>query len=81
LIDWIPPKGGTIAFLRYNLNLTSEELCLRLIEEKSLLLVPGTCFETEGFVRIGWGADTGTLIEGLSRFKQFLDSLRYVGET
>ena len=75
LIDWIPPKGGTIAFLRYNLNMTSEELCLKLIEEKSLLLVPGTCFETEGFVRIGWGADTDTLIEGLSRFKMVLNSI------
>ena len=75
LIDWIPPKGGSIAFLRYDMDIASEELCLKLIEEKSVLLVPGTCFETEGFVRIGWGADTNILIEGLLRFKTFLNSI------
>ena len=73
LIDWVPPRGGTIAFLRYDLDMTSEELCRRLIDEKSTLLVPGSCFETEGFVRVGWGGDAEMLAEGLSRFKEFLD--------
>jgi len=76
LIDWVPPEGGTIAFLRHGLDMTSEELCLRLIDEKSLLLVPGSCFGMEGFLRIGWGADAETLREGLSRFGEFLDAHR-----
>jgi aspartate/methionine/tyrosine aminotransferase len=76
LIDWVPPRGGTIAFLRYHLDMASEELCRRLIDEKSTLLVPGSCFETEGFVRIGWGGDAEMLAEGLSRFKEFLDECR-----
>jgi aspartate/methionine/tyrosine aminotransferase len=76
LIDWVPPRGGTIAFLRYDLDMSSEELCRRLIDEKSTLLVPGSCFETEGFVRIGWGGDVEMLAEGLSRFKEFLGEQR-----
>ena len=76
LIDWVPPEGGTIAFLRHNLDMTSEELCLRLIDEKSLLFVPGSCFGVEGFLRIGWGADAETLKEGLRRFGEFLDGYR-----
>ena len=76
LIDWVPPRGGTIAFLRYHLDMASEELCRRLIDEKSTLLVPGSCFETEGFVRIGWGGDAEMLAEGLSRLKEFLDEHR-----
>jgi aspartate/methionine/tyrosine aminotransferase len=76
LIDWVPPRGGTIAFLRYDMNIPSDEFCLRLMREKDVLLVPGSCFGIEGFIRIGWGGDTETLKEGLSRFKEFLKDNR-----
>jgi len=76
LIDWVPPRAGSIAFLRHHLNMSSEELCLRLIEEKSVFLLPGSCFEMEGFIRIGYGCRTETLEAGLSRIKDFLNSQR-----
>ena len=76
LIEWVPPRASTVAFLKYGLGITSVELCLRLMEEKDVLLVPGTCFGLEGFLRIGWGGDAETLKEGLSRFKGFLDDYR-----
>jgi aspartate/methionine/tyrosine aminotransferase len=76
LIEWVPPSASTVAFLKHKLGITSEELCLRLMREKGVLLVPGTCFEMEGFLRIGWGGETEVLKEGLSRFKEFLDGYR-----
>lgn len=76
LIEWVPPRAGSIAFLRYNLRMSSEELCLRLIREKKTLLVPGSCFGFEGYLRIGYGCKTKTLKEGLSRFKNFLNGHR-----
>jgi len=76
LIDWIPPKAGTIAFLRYSIDLSSEELCRRLIKEKDVLLVPGSCFGLDGFLRLGYGNNTEVLKEGLSRFKEFLYDFR-----
>jgi aspartate/methionine/tyrosine aminotransferase len=76
LIDWVPPKAGSIAFLRYNFNIPSEELCLRLIQNKGTLLVPGSCFGMEGYLRIGYGCKTETLKRGLARFKDFLNSYR-----
>ncbi|MEM1551719.1 MAG: aminotransferase class I/II-fold pyridoxal phosphate-dependent enzyme [Candidatus Bathyarchaeia archaeon] len=79
LINWIPPRAGSIAFLRYSLKMPSEALCLRLIKEKGTLLVPGSCFEMEGYLRIGYGCKTETLKEGLSRFKDFLNSYRKKG--
>jgi len=72
LIDWVPPRAGSVAFLRYNLNIPSKDLCLRLIQDKGTFLVPGYCFEMEGFLRIGYGCKTEVLKEGLSRFKAFL---------
>ena len=76
LIDWIPPRASTVAFLKHDLGITSTELCLRLMKDRDVLLVPGTCFGMEGFLRIGWGGDTRVLKEGLSRFKEFLDDYR-----
>jgi aspartate/methionine/tyrosine aminotransferase len=76
LIDWVPPRAGSIAFLRYNLDTPSEELCLRLIKDKGTLLVPGYCFEMEGYIRIGYGCKTKILKEGLARFKDLLNSYR-----
>ncbi len=73
LIDWVPPKAGSVAFLKHGLDITSEELCLRLMKKKDVLLVPGTCFDMEEFLRIGWGGGTEMLKEGLSRFKEFLN--------
>ncbi|MGQ9726727.1 MAG: aminotransferase class I/II-fold pyridoxal phosphate-dependent enzyme, partial [Candidatus Bathycorpusculaceae bacterium] len=60
LIDWVAPRAGSIAFLRYKLNMPSEELCLRLIRGKGTLLVPGSCFGMEGYLRIGYGCKTET---------------------
>lgn len=76
LIDWVPPRAGSVAFLRYNLDIPSEDLCVRLIKEKGTFLVPGSCFEIEGYVRIGYGNNTETLKTGLARMKEFLDEYR-----
>ena len=76
LIDWIPPRAGSVAFLRHNVKMPSEDLCLRLIQDKGTFLVPGSCFEMEGFLRIGYGGETETLKAGLSRIKDFLNSHR-----
>lgn len=76
LIDWIPPKAGSSAFLRYKMNTPSKDLCLRLIQDKGVFLVPSYCFEMEGFVRIGYGCKTEILEAGLSRFKDFLGTCR-----
>lgn len=76
LISWVPLKAGSIAFPRYNPKMPSETLCLRLIKEKGTLLVPGSCFGMEGYLRISYGCKTETLKEGLLRFKDFLNSYR-----
>jgi len=76
LIDWIPPRAGSVAFLRHNLKMLSEDICLRLIQDKGTFLVPGSCFEMEGFLRMGYGCKTEILKAGLSRFKDFLNSYR-----
>lgn len=76
LIDWIPPKAGSVGFLKHDLDVSSEELCVDLINEKSTFMVPGTCFDMEGYVRIGYGCKSDVLKEGLNRFKKLLNKYR-----
>ena len=76
LIDWIPAKAGSVAFLKYHLDIPSEEFSLNLLKEKSTFLVPGSCFKMEGYLRIGFGNNTKKLKEGLTRLSEFLDTLR-----
>lgn len=74
LVEWVPPRAGSVAFVKYNLRIPSKDLCLRLIREKGTLLTPGWCFDMEGYVRIGYGSKTQTFKTGLSRIKDFFSS-------
>lgn len=76
LIDWVPSRAGSIGFLKHSLKMSSKEICMRLIRNKGTLLVPGSCFEMDKYLRIGYGCKTEVLKVGLSRFKDFLNSLR-----
>ncbi|MCE7733972.1 MAG: aminotransferase [Candidatus Heimdallarchaeota archaeon] len=76
LIDWVAPRAGSVAFLKHNLNVSSEEICVDLIKEKSTFMVPGNCFNMEGYIRLGYGCKTEVLKEGLTRFKEFLEKFR-----
>ncbi|MHA1841879.1 MAG: aminotransferase class I/II-fold pyridoxal phosphate-dependent enzyme [Candidatus Heimdallarchaeota archaeon] len=76
LIEWIPARVGSVGFMKLNLDMPSEEFCRKFVEEKSTFLVPGTCFELEGFLRVGFGNNTKVLKAGLMRLTEFLDELR-----
>ncbi len=64
--EFVPPRAGVLAFPRINSTETMWELCTRLAEEDSVLLVPGEVFERPGHVRLGLGGDPAALKRGLS---------------
>ncbi len=71
------PEGAFYAFPDVrSLGASSEELCRRAISEAGVALVPGTCFGSEGFVRISYATDEKTLEEGLARLVGFVRGLR-----
>lgn len=72
---WVPPQGGFLSFPRYNLDIPSWDLCLRLLDKPyQTYLVPGSCYEYEGHVRLGFGpgAPAETIRAGLERINQFI---------
>ncbi|WP_145086201.1 aminotransferase [Sedimentibacter saalensis] len=71
-VSYIKPVAGTTALVYYKKDMPSYDLCVRLIKEKGVLFTPGSCFEMEGSVRIGYAFDSMTLREGLDKFTEFL---------
>lgn len=71
-VHYVKPVAGTTALVYYDKDIPSYDLCIRLIKEKGLLFTPGSCFELEGCVRIGYAFDSKTLREGLDKFAEFL---------
>ena len=71
-VSYIKPVAGTTALIYYNKDIPSYELCLKLIKEKGVLFTPGSCFEMEGCVRIGYAFDSKTLRTGLDKFTELL---------
>ena len=75
LLDWVKPKAGSVAFMKQHTDMTSEELCLRMIREKSTFLVPGECFDHPDHVRIGYGNNRKLIEDGLEQVSEFLSHL------
>lgn len=71
-ISYVKPRGGTTAFLRYDMELPSEELCRRLQAETGVMLLPGKALDREGYLRIGYCNDPAVTAAGLERFGEWL---------
>lgn len=78
-ISYVRPRGGTTALLRYDADLPSEELCIRLLEAEGVMFTPGSALDAEGYLRIGYANHPDVLAEGLGRTSAFLATLRPAG--
>lgn len=72
----VPPQAAAIAFVRYQLDINSTELARKLIQEKSVLIVPGDHFGMDKFIRMSYGLPQNYLTEGLKRIQQLVSELR-----
>jgi aspartate/methionine/tyrosine aminotransferase len=70
--SWSRPAAGGMAFLRYDFDLSSEQLSDALREEESVFVVAGSWFGIENHIRVGIGVQTEHLVEGLARLDRFL---------
>ena len=71
------PEGAFYAFPDIRaFGFRSEEFCLRLIAEAGVAAVPGSCFGTEGHIRISYCCGEQTLERGMDRLEAFLEKLK-----
>jgi aspartate/methionine/tyrosine aminotransferase len=76
LISYVKPQAGTVTLLRYGFDVPSYEFCSTLLEATGVLFTPGSAFELEGCVRIGYANSTGILEDGLRLTSSFLRKYR-----
>ena len=74
-VSYVKPVAGTTALVYYDKDYLSYDLCVKLLREKGVLLTPGSAFEEEGTVRIGYAFDSKVLGEGLEKFSELLNEL------
>lgn len=81
LIDWlnselkihcIIPQAGTTAFVKYDLPLKSEDLCVKLQQDTGVMILPGSSMELDGYLRIGYGNNFEKLQKGLEIFSDWI---------
>jgi aspartate/methionine/tyrosine aminotransferase len=77
-ITYIKPKSGTTALLRYDLEMTSRDLCIQLLQNTGVMFTPGSVMEMEGWLRIGYANNPQVLSSGLKLVGEFLSELRNV---
>lgn len=75
LFHFVPPKGGGMVFLRYNMDINSTELSTLLREKKDVFVVPGDCFGMDHYIRIGIGTNNEYLLEGLDLIDELLKEI------
>ncbi|WP_039017378.1 aminotransferase class I/II-fold pyridoxal phosphate-dependent enzyme [Halocynthiibacter namhaensis] len=61
----VPPEASAMSFVGFDLPISSEDLCMRLLREKNLLLIPGSRFGVEGHFRFSSALPEDHLREGL----------------
>lgn len=79
VFEYRPPDAGAICFMRYRLPIPSAELAERLRVEQDVLIVPGTHFGMESYIRFGYGlppADLGTALERVGTVLRALEAAR-----
>ena len=74
-LSYVKPKAGTTAFVKYDFDMPSEDFCKRLLEEKGVMLVPGTALHMEGYLRIGYAYSPKVFKLGLEKISEFLSEL------
>ncbi|UCF78440.1 MAG: aminotransferase class I/II-fold pyridoxal phosphate-dependent enzyme [Candidatus Eiseniibacteriota bacterium] len=76
VLSLTPPQAGAIAFVRYNLDVSSTVFTERLRKEKSVLIVPGEHFGMDKLVRISFGLPQDYLVPALDRIHELITALK-----
>ena len=69
LFKYVPPQGGGMLFINYDLDINSTELTKWLRLEKSVFILAGDCYGMDKYFRIGIGERKDFILTGLERIK------------
>ena len=71
------PEGAFYVFVDIReFGMDSAEFCTRMIREGRVAAVPGSCFGSEGYIRLSYCCSDADLEKGLNRMAEFVRSLQ-----
>jgi aspartate/methionine/tyrosine aminotransferase len=76
-LEYQKVEGAFYGFPKFKMSLDSKEIALRLLNEKSVAVLPGVIFgpSGEGHIRISFGSAPEVIAEGMKRLKEFFKDL------
>jgi Aspartate/tyrosine/aromatic aminotransferase len=74
--SYVKPRAGTTALLKYDFEVPSVNFCTGLLANTGAFLTPGTCFDMEGHVRIGYACSTEVLQAGLEQISGYVRKMK-----
>jgi aspartate/methionine/tyrosine aminotransferase len=75
IVEWVLPLGGVMCFPEYRINMSSVELCRKLLHDHGVMVNPGEYFNLEGHIRIGYVCSDDILRNGLNALGKGLREL------
>ena len=75
-LDWVQTNGAFYAFVKIKNNINSWNFTEKLINSKSVLVLPGSIFGTQwkSYIRLAYGAlSSDDVDEGMKRIKLFIE--------
>ena len=76
IFTWVPPDAGIICFPRYHLPISSMDLCKYLLSTYQVLVSPGSFFQQDKHIRIGYNQEQEYLQKGLDALAQGVKALK-----
>lgn len=70
-LSYVKPNAATICLLKHDLDIPSHALCLDILEKTGVLLTPGSAFDMEGYLRIGFGNPPSAFAQGLDQLSSY----------
>lgn len=71
-VSYVRPQAGTTALLHYGLDMPSQQFCEDLFRQTGVFFTPGSCFDIEGTVRIGYACAPRVLKDGLEETRAYI---------
>jgi aspartate/methionine/tyrosine aminotransferase len=75
IVEWVMPHGGIMCFPKYKVNMSSVELCQKLLEDHGVMVNPGEYFNLDGHIRLGYACSEDVLRSGLKALENGLKEL------
>lgn len=68
------PEGAFYAFVKFDFPFSSQDFCMKLLNDALVATVPGSAFGAEGYFRISYATSMSVIKEGCDRIEKFCNS-------